>query len=114
MTEREAVGTLAEEAAKLLAVLHAWAGDGGTPGEPDARPNPEPNSEQAAASNPAECRWCPLCQLARAAKATSPEMREHLSQAAVSLALALKALLDDSSSAPRRETPLEKIDLSEE
>ncbi len=99
MSEREPVGTLAEEAAKLLAAVHLRAGDPGTASSDD---------------HPAECRWCPLCQLARMAKATSPEVRDHLSQAGVSLALALKGLLDDSTTTPRRETPLEKIDVTEE
>jgi hypothetical protein len=48
------------------------------------------------------------------AKATSPEVRDHLSQAAVSLTLALKGLLEAPPTSERRETPLEKIDVTEE
>jgi hypothetical protein len=58
--------------------------------------------------------WCPLCRLVRLARATSPDVRAHLSQAALSLALAVKGMLDDPTTAPRGETPLEKIDLTEE
>ena len=43
MTEREPVGSLAEEAAKLLAAFHLWAGDSPKPsGEPaDGEPGDE-------------------------------------------------------------------------
>ena len=116
MTEREPVGTLAEEAAKLLAAVHVWAGDSkGTPAEGD-----ETETAMSGEAGPhddhnaAECQWCPLCRLARMAKATSPDVRAHLSQAAVSLALAVKGLLDVPTTAERRETPFEKIDLTEE
>jgi hypothetical protein len=126
MSGAEPVGTLAEEAAKLFAVLHGWLGDEG--GDHESRPS----SQQGSDSNPggcrhdpveerlrtepaaAECRWCPLCQLARMARATSPDVREHLTQAATSLALAVKGLLEDPAETARRSTPLEKIDLTEE
>ena len=127
MSEREPVGTLAEEAAKLLAAVHAWAGDadGRTgrgvrgqeptrPARPARRRPRHGESHEHGEHGPAECQWCPLCRLVRMAKATSPEVREHLSQAAISLALAVKGLLDDPATTPRRETPLEKIDLTEE
>jgi hypothetical protein len=110
MSEREPVGTLAEEAAKLLAAFHVWTGDAGTAkGEPLDEP-----AESDAGDAADECRWCLLCQLTRRARATSPEVRDHLLQAAASLALAVKGLLDDPAPTPRRETPLEKIDLTEE
>jgi hypothetical protein len=103
MTAQEPVGTVAEEAAKLFAALNSWArDDDDTAGQ-----------HEHAASGP-ECRWCPFCQLARVAKATSPDVRDHLTQAALSFVLALKALLEESDTPPRRATPVEKIDLSEE
>jgi hypothetical protein len=133
--EPEPVGTLAEEAAKLFAAIQSWAADrepaaatrrseDEEPGpvqpdplQPDAEdvddpqrthrhPDPEPGST--------ECRWCPHCQLVRMAKATSPDVREHLSQAALSLALALKGLLEEPERTARRAAPVEKIDLTEE
>lgn len=113
MTEREPIGTLAEEAAKLLAVVHGWVGDPAT-----AASTPEGDEEQrhdhGAPEAAAECRWCPLCQLMRMAMATSPDVRAHLSQAAVSMALALKGLLEESPSTAGRTTPLEKIDVTED
>jgi hypothetical protein len=136
MSEQEPVGTLVDEAARLLSVVQAWlneqidpgAGPGGEAGaEATAEPAAEPTaeSEDEAEAEPgaggehrhedlSECRWCPLCGLARLAKATSPEVRDHLTQAAVSLALAVKQLLDDSERTPRQAVPLEKIDLTEE
>jgi hypothetical protein len=108
MSEREPVGTLAEEAAKLLAAVHVWAGDStAASGDVD-------QDAADAGHDPAECHWCPLCRLVRMARSTSPEVREHLSQAAVSLALAVKGLLEDPVTTTRRETPLEKIDVTEE
>jgi len=116
MSAHEPVGTLAEEAAKLLAAVHGWVGDAGAPAhDPGGGADDESGGDHGHdPHDAAECRWCPLCQLARMAKATSPDVREHLSQAAISLALALKGLLDDSSTVARRATPLEKIDLTEE
>jgi hypothetical protein len=110
MSGREPVGTLAEEAAKLLAAVHVWAGDSAADDDGGEGGDTEPAHDHS----PTECQWCPLCRLARLAKGTSPEVRTHLSQAAVSLALAVKGLLDDPVTAPRTETPLEKIDLTEE
>ncbi len=120
MTGQEPVGSLAEEAAKLLAAVHTWAGDQQeAPGEAgNAGPVGETagpgGAEHGSDHDPAECQWCPICRLVRLAKATSPEVREHLSQAALSLALAVKGLLDDPVTSTRRETPLEKIDVTEE
>ena len=48
--------------------------------------------------------------MARFAKAATPEVRDHLASAGLSLALAFKELMDNA--APRPEpTPVEKIDL---
>jgi hypothetical protein len=105
MSAGEPVGSLAEEAAKLFAAIQAWAGDHEEPAE-GSHPHVDPAS--------AECRWCPLCQVVRMARATSPDVREHLSQAALSLALAVRGLLEDSEGTARRAAPVEKIDLTEE
>ncbi len=139
----EPVGSLTQEAAKLLAVLQGWAsehpapasaGTGTTEGGSEVRATADggPGEGPAGASASTypkgtgheahdplspECRWCPLCQLMRAAKATSPEVREHLTNAATSFALALQGLLEPSSQRAERaerESPLEKIDLAED
>jgi len=110
MTEREPVGTVAEEAAKLLAAMHSWTGDRGTD---ESAP-----TDEHGAHAPQECEWCPWCRLVRRALATSPEVREHLSQAAISLALAVKGMLDEPRSEPDagagQPSPLETIDVTEE
>ncbi len=139
----EPVGSLTQEAAKLLAVLQGWASEHPAPasagagtsdeggeakaaagGGPDEGPAgasastyPKENGHEAHDPLSPECRWCPLCQLMRAAKATSPEVREHLTSAATSFALALQGLLEPPSQRAERaarESPLQKIDLAED
>lgn len=110
MSGTEPVGTWAEEAARLFAALQGSTSKGN---DSDASSVSDESEEHTAAGHP-ECRWCPVCQLARMAKATSPDVREHLSQAAMSLALAVKGLLEDPDPTTRRAVPLEKIDLTEE
>jgi hypothetical protein len=124
----DSVGSLAEEAAKLLAVIQGWAGDHsgqtgdtatGQASDASGTSGVEEPSDSGQADDAThvhhegapECRWCPLCQLARVAKATTPEVREHLSSAAVSLALAFKGLLEGVDDTARRSDPIEKIDL---
>ena len=129
------VGTLAEEAAKLVAVMQGWAADhsghadadlddvssstGREPGgnEPGHTVGDAAGREQASHHDHdhehrgAECRWCPLCQSVRLAKAATPEVRDHLSNAALSLALAFKGLMEGVETPDDRSDPFEKIDL---
>jgi hypothetical protein len=118
----EPVGSLAEEAAKLIAVVQGWAADqaGERSSSGDAGHTAHTGhtgQTDDAGRVPAECRWCPLCQLVRAAKATSPEVREHLTAAALSLALAFKGLMEagdgpaQQTDPSERSDPVEKIDL---
>lgn len=112
----EHVGSLPEEAAKLFAVLQGWATDHSPPPSPDDGSESSSAHAGHAAASP-ECRYCAWCQLVRAAKTTSPEVREHLTSAAMSFALALKGLLETPAERRRdaeRDSPLEKIDLSED
>lgn len=111
----EPVGTLAEEAAKLVTAMQGWAQNAGPTAETadpasvdgdSAHPDHDPLSTQ--------CRYCPLCTLVRVAKATTPEVRDHLASAALSLALAFKGLADNASPATPGATPVEKIDLAED
>jgi hypothetical protein len=96
----EPVGSLAEEAAKLIAVLQGW------------KPEAEHDAGDHDPLSP-ECRFCPLCTAARVAKAATPEVREHLASAALSLAMAFKSLVD-TPPRPAAGTPFEKIDLAED
>ncbi len=117
----EPVGSLAEEAAKLIAVVQGWAGEhDGHHDSADAEtassegdPHEGRDEHHHDGSADPDCQWCPLCRAARAARATTPEVREHLATAAVSLALAFKGLLDGLEHRPEQDPPdpVEKIDL---
>ena len=112
------VGSVSEEAAKLLGALGDWAKDqghsyagaaaAGASGVGDALRE----MDRHLATGAEECRYCPLCLLVAKVRATSPEVRTHLSSAATSLLAALAGMLatpvpDDAG----RRGPVEKIDL---
>lgn len=98
----EHVGSVSEEAARLFGALSGWAQEHTPAGE-----------------GPEECSWCPLCRTAHAIRATSPEVREHLANAASSLMQAAAGLLAASAAASGpgdRERPrpgVEHIDLDD-
>ena len=98
---REPVGSLAEEAARLLGAAQAWAG-GMTSGSPTA-------------GGSAECSVCPVCQLVRALRGVKPETVEHLLAATTSLASALRSMVDSAAGhdhgGTRRATPVQHIDI---
>ena len=101
------VGSLTEEAAKLIAALQGWTQ------EMRGRESDDHDHDHAGHDElSAECRYCPLCNLARFAKAATPEVRDHLASAGLSLALAFKELMDNASPRPDP-TPVEKIDLQD-
>ena len=95
------VGSLAEEAAKLLGVLSGWAGE--------HAPDLDDVVERAGvvgqdlhdhlATGDPECTYCPICQGVRLLRGTSPEVRAHLGSAGASLAHALTALLSAAQAA---------------
>jgi hypothetical protein len=110
----ESVGSLAEEAAKLVSALSATQAGG----HADAKDAGEPHDPLSA-----ECRYCPLCAVVRTARSMTPEVREHLASAATSLLLAARSFVDDavaradgsgSSRSEPSESPVEKIDLAED
>ena len=73
----EALGSAAEEGAKLLAAAQEWA---------RARFDGE-----HFATGSSECQVCPVCQAVAAARHVKPEAVEHLLDAAASLVAALRA-----------------------
>ena len=113
----EPVGSLAEEAAKLVSALSSMqpGAHAGADGPDDADDSHDSHDLLAA-----ECRYCPLCALARAARSMTPEVREHLASAAGSLLLAARSLLDEAVAKAGEadgggpEQPVEKIDLAED
>jgi hypothetical protein len=124
----EQVGSISEEAAKLLGALAGWAGEqeaeatglGGpaTPGLSGlaaraARAVRE--ADQHLATGDAECTWCPICRTVHAVRRTSPEVRAHLATAASSLLQAAAGLLATAvppeARADGRGHGVERIDL---
>ena len=81
----EPVGSLAEEAARLLGALGDWAS------------HQDPSAEEAhAADTPGEagtCRWCPVCRAAHAVRHADPEVTEQLVVAADALLRAGRGIL---------------------
>jgi hypothetical protein len=116
---REPVGSLAEEAAKLVAALTSMSGSpsGGGRAESAEHVNDgEHTDHEDHDPLSTECRYCPICAVARTAKSVTPEVREHLMSAAASLLLALKGFLDEAAASASAATasPVEKIDLAED
>ena len=87
----EPVGSLGEEAAKLLGALSDWARDQGTDyagsasGAAGAFTHVLHEIDEHVATGSADCRYCPVCQVIHVARQTSPEVRTHLAMAAGSI-----------------------------
>jgi len=114
------VGSLGEEAAKLLGALSDWARDQGS----DAGQGLGGLASQAAASlrdindhvatGSAECTYCPVCRTVHAVRQTSPEVRAHLAQAASSLMHAAAGMLATMPPPGSGRAPgVERIDLDD-
>lgn len=64
-------------------------------------PDPNPASADCSCEHGAsECLLCPWCALVQALSSVRPEVTEHLAAAGQQLALAARALLEGSRSAP--------------
>ncbi|TCN42935.1 hypothetical protein EV644_102429 [Kribbella orskensis] len=106
---KEPVGTVAEEAAKLFAVLQQAARQqdpAPPPEEPDAAaPGPGVHDEQEHGTSrcgAAECQWCPVCHLIAKVRHTSPETIEQLSMAAAGVLGSVRSLLEAAAEAARQ------------
>ena len=91
---REPVGSVAEEAAKLFAVLQH---------------DPAASSYQGAYQGAfdghkagPECQWCPLCQLMRVVRQSGPETVEHLAASAAGVLSSVRTLLDAAAESARQ------------
>ena len=96
----EAVGSLAEEAARLLGAAEEWW-------------------REHAPTGPlhlgAECVVCPFCQGLSVLRGAQPELFEHLAEAAGALMLAVRSAVDAQERAfgkRREDVPVEHIDVS--
>jgi len=121
-TPGEPVGSLGDEAAKLLLALQGWA-KGASGEHADATEAAAAGATSAfhrvnehLATGGETCRYCPVCQVINAFRQTSPEVREHLASAAASLLQAAAGVMATQVPQPRdrrRDTPVEKIDLDD-
>jgi hypothetical protein len=97
--DEDDIGTVAEEAAKLLGALSSWARD----------------VDEHVATGAAECTYCPVCRTVHVLRQTSPEVRAHLTTAATSLVKAAAGLLATAVPDDRREPGgVQHIDLDED
>jgi hypothetical protein len=117
------VGSVAEEAVKLLQALQDWAKDSGSEYAGAAASAAEGATSamhgvsEHVATGAGECTYCPVCRVISAVRDTSPEVREHLSVAATSLMHAAAGLLATQvpdQTRRRSQGPVEKIDLSDD
>jgi hypothetical protein len=107
----ESVGSVGEEAAKLLAALQGWA-----------REHVSDYSRAASgfgssyiSDGSAACRVCPVCQLIAFVRGINPESVEQLTHAAGSMLSALHSLLESAQRGEgRRSSPVQKIDLGDD
>jgi hypothetical protein len=121
----EEVGSVADEAAKLLGALSGWAREHG----PDLGHGVSDMAGGAAsamrdvnehiATGSAECVYCPVCRTIHYARSLNPEVRQHLATAAASLMQAAAGVLaaaaaDDSRASAARGDDIEKIDVDDE
>jgi hypothetical protein len=105
-TGTPAIGSVSEEAAKLLEAMGDWmARHAGSAGEHIATGAPE-------------CLLCPICRAISAARSAGPDLVEHLGDALGSIVSAVRALADaadrqrrDQGSA-QTQPGLEHIDIS--
>jgi hypothetical protein len=116
----EPIGTVAEEAAKLLSALSGYARD--QAGEYAGAASGAANTASAAfrsvnehlATGAEECTWCPVCQVIHAVRSTSPEVKGHLAVAANALVQAAAAVLATHAPGDDGSKPVQKIDLDDD
>ena len=107
----EPVGSVGEEAAKLLAALQGWLGEhagGRTPSWGGLGSAYISDGSEA-------CRVCPVCQLIAFVRGIHPDSVEQLTHAAGSMLQALSGLVEAAHrSNDRRGSPVQKINLSDD
>jgi len=114
---QDPVGSVGEEAAKLLGALSEWARDQGDDYAGSAADaagtfaHAVQDVSEHVATGGEDCRYCPVCQVIHVVRNTSPEVRTHLSVAASSLMHAAAGLLATNTGDQSKSSPVEKIDL---
>lgn len=113
----EPIGSVGEEAAKLFLALSGWAKDhgattaGGAAGMAGQVTDALRDVNAHIATGGEDCKYCPVCQVISAVRATSPEVKAHLAVAASSLMHAAAGVLATQVPAESKGAPVEKIDL---
>jgi hypothetical protein len=118
-TPPDDIGSVAEEATKLLGAVADWARDHGS----DLGAGVAALADQAAASahelnahiatDDPECRYCPVCRTVHAVRSASPEVRAQLTTAASSFLQAAAGLLAAGQTGGGK-PPVQRIDLDDE
>jgi len=119
MTDQD-IGSVGEEAAKLLGALGDWAKtqSGGhtdnVAGLADGLGERLRDINEHLATDSVECRYCPVCRVIHVVRSASPEVRDNLLIATTALMQAAAGFL--ATQAPRQEatTGVEHIDLDDE
>ena len=113
------IGSVAQEATKLLGAVADWAREHGS----DLGAGVAALADQAAASaheinahlatDDPECRYCPVCRTVHAVRTASPEVRAQLTTAAWAFLQAAAAMLA-AGPGPSTKPPVQRIDLDDE
>jgi hypothetical protein len=114
------IGSVAEEATKLLGAVADWAREHGS----DLGAGVAALADQAAASahelnahlatDDPECRYCPVCRTVHAVRSASPEVRAQLTTAASSFLQAAAGMLAAGQAGGAAKPPVQRIDLDDE
>lgn len=113
----EPVGSVGDEAAKLLGALSDWARDqgndyaGSAAGAAGTFAAAVQDISEHIATGSEDCRYCPVCQVIHVVRQTSPEVRGHVTLAASSLMHAAAGMLATNTGQQEKASGVEKIDL---
>jgi hypothetical protein len=111
------VGSVGDEAAKLLGAISDWAKDQGTDyagsasGAAGTFAAAVQDISEHIATGSEDCRYCPVCQVIHVVRQTSPEVRGNLALAASSLMNAAAGMLATNTGQHEKPSTVEKIDL---
>jgi hypothetical protein len=100
------VGSVAEEAAKLLGALSEWA--------KDTAHDVNDAVDAHLATGARECTYCPICRTVHVVRGMSPEVRAQLATGATSLLQAAAGLLAAATPDQRARTGVQHIDLDDD
>lgn len=122
--EPEDVGSVSDEAVKLLGALSDWARDHGSDlgqglsGLVNQAAGSAREVNEHLATGSEECTYCPICRTVHLVRQASPEVRAHLAVAASSLLQAAAGVLATAvppdARAGTRGNGVEHIDLDDD